>query len=81
MGSAFVVGVAGGTASGKTTVAERLAELLGDDHLALLRRQTLQRGDGAVAALRRDIVRTRHSVASSLRASVNQGTTPFTRAQ
>src|SRR5262245_37823964 len=37
MGSPFVVGVAGGTASGKTTVAERLAELLGEEHLALVK--------------------------------------------
>ncbi len=37
MGSPFVVGVAGGTASGKTTVADRLAELLGDEHLALVK--------------------------------------------
>jgi uridine kinase len=33
----FIVGVAGGTGSGKTTVAERLAELVGDDHLALVK--------------------------------------------
>jgi uridine kinase len=33
----FVVGVAGGTASGKTTVAERLARMLGERHLALLK--------------------------------------------
>ena len=33
----FVIGVAGGTASGKTTVAERLAGVTGEDHLSLLR--------------------------------------------
>jgi uridine kinase len=33
----FVIGVAGGSSSGKTTVAERLAELAGTAHLALLK--------------------------------------------
>jgi len=33
----FVIGVAGGTGSGKTTVAERLANLIGDGSLSLLR--------------------------------------------
>jgi uridine kinase len=33
----FLIGVAGGSSSGKTTVAERLAELAGTDHLALLK--------------------------------------------
>jgi len=33
----FIVGVAGGTGSGKTTVAERLAELVGEEHLALVK--------------------------------------------
>jgi uridine kinase len=33
----FVVGVAGGTGSGKTTVAERLAGLVGPDRLSLLK--------------------------------------------
>ena len=33
----FVLGVAGGSSSGKTTVAERLAGLIGEQHLALLR--------------------------------------------
>ena len=37
MGKPFVVGVAGGTASGKTTVAERLAGLLGESQLALVK--------------------------------------------
>lgn len=32
-----MIGVAGGTSSGKTTVAERLAELAGEDHLALIK--------------------------------------------
>ena len=31
----FLIGVAGGTCSGKSTVSERLAELVGPDHLAL----------------------------------------------
>lgn len=33
----FLIGVAGGTCSGKSTVAERLAELVGPDHLALIK--------------------------------------------
>jgi uridine kinase len=33
----FLIGVAGGSSSGKTTVSERLAELVGDEHLALLK--------------------------------------------
>jgi uridine kinase len=33
----FILGVAGGTCSGKTTVAERLAELVGEEHLALVK--------------------------------------------
>ena len=33
----FVIGVAGGTCSGKTTVAERLVDLVGTDRLALIR--------------------------------------------
>ena len=33
----FLIGVAGGSSSGKTTVAERLAELAGEEHLALLK--------------------------------------------
>jgi len=33
----FLIGVAGGSSSGKTTVAERLAELAGTRHLALLK--------------------------------------------
>jgi uridine kinase len=33
----FLIGVAGGSSSGKTTVAERLAELAGTTHLALLK--------------------------------------------
>jgi uridine kinase len=33
----FIIGVAGGTCSGKTTVSERLAELTGDEHLALIK--------------------------------------------
>ena len=33
----FLIGVAGGTCSGKTTVSERLAELTGPDHLALIK--------------------------------------------
>ena len=32
----FLIGVAGGTSSGKTTIAERLAELTGDDRLTLI---------------------------------------------
>jgi uridine kinase len=33
----FILGVAGGTCSGKTTVAERLVEIVGEDHLALIK--------------------------------------------
>lgn len=33
----FLIGVAGGTCSGKTTVSERLAELAGDEKLALIK--------------------------------------------
>ena len=33
----FLIGVAGGTCSGKTTVSEKLAELTGDEHLALIK--------------------------------------------
>ncbi|MCY7300567.1 MAG: uridine kinase [Ilumatobacteraceae bacterium] len=33
----FMIGVAGGTCSGKTTVSERLAELAGDGRLALIK--------------------------------------------
>ena len=33
----FLIGVAGGTCSGKTTVSERLAELAGAEHLALIK--------------------------------------------
>jgi uridine kinase len=33
----FFIGVAGGTCSGKTTIAERLAELMGEDNLALVK--------------------------------------------
>lgn len=37
MSRPFLIGVAGGTCSGKTTVSERLAELAGDDNLALIK--------------------------------------------
>jgi uridine kinase len=33
----FLIGVAGGTCSGKTTVSERLSELAGGEHLALIK--------------------------------------------
>ena len=33
----FVIGVAGGTCSGKTTVAERLVDVIGPDNLSLIR--------------------------------------------
>ncbi len=36
-GRPFFIGVAGGTCSGKTTVSERLAELTGESHLALIK--------------------------------------------
>ena len=37
MNRPFVIGVAGGTCSGKTTVAERLVDLVGTERLALIR--------------------------------------------
>src|SRR3954464_11936211 len=33
----FLIGVAGGTCSGKTTISEKLAELAGDEHVALIK--------------------------------------------
>lgn len=33
----YLIGVAGGTNSGKTTITDRLAELIGDEHLALIK--------------------------------------------
>lgn len=36
-GRPFVVGIAGGTCSGKTTVAERLATIIGPEYLSLIR--------------------------------------------
>ncbi len=33
----YLIGVAGGSSSGKTTVSERLAALAGEDHLALIK--------------------------------------------
>ena len=33
----FLIGVAGGTCSGKTTLSEKLAVLAGDEHLALIK--------------------------------------------
>ena len=33
----FVLGVAGGTCPGKTKLADRLSELMGDDELALIK--------------------------------------------
>ncbi len=33
----YLIGVAGGSNSGKTTIAERLAELMNDEHLSLIR--------------------------------------------
>ena len=42
-----MIGVAGGSSSGKTTIAERLAELTGEDHLSLIELDSyyLDRGD------------------------------------
>lgn len=37
VGRPFLIGVAGGSSSGKTTIAERLAELTGDDRVALIK--------------------------------------------
>ena len=42
----FVLGVAGGTGSGKTTVAEHLAEIMGAEHLALIRLDSYYRNQG-----------------------------------
>ncbi len=33
----FLIGVAGGTCSGKTTISEKLAELAGDEHVAVIK--------------------------------------------
>ena len=33
----YLIGVAGGSNSGKTTIAQRLAEIMGDEHLSLIR--------------------------------------------
>ena len=33
----FLIGVAGGTCSGKTTISEKLTELAGDEHVALIK--------------------------------------------
>jgi uridine kinase len=46
----FLIGVAGGTCSGKTTVSERLAELAGDTHLALIKLDSyyVDRADQAI---------------------------------
>lgn len=33
----FIIGVAGGTSSGKSTIAERLTEMVGPEHLGLIR--------------------------------------------
>jgi uridine kinase len=38
----FLIGVAGGTCAGKTVVCERLADLAGPDHLALIRLDSYQ---------------------------------------
>ena len=38
----FLIGVAGGTCAGKTLVCERLAEMAGEDHLALIRLDSYQ---------------------------------------
>lgn len=38
----FLIGVAGGTCAGKTLICERLAELAGDDQLALIRLDSYQ---------------------------------------
>jgi uridine kinase len=40
-----VLGVAGGTGSGKTTVADRLAEIMGAEHLALLKLDSYYRNE------------------------------------
>ena len=41
----FLIGVAGGTCSGKTTVSEKLAELAGGEHLALRATGATESGD------------------------------------
>ena len=33
----YLIGVAGGSNSGKTTIATRLAELMGSEHLSLIK--------------------------------------------
>lgn len=44
----FLIGVAGGSGSGKTTVAERLAGLIGDPSLALVRLDAYYRHSGGL---------------------------------
>ena len=47
-----MIGVAGGSSSGKTTISERLAELTGEDHLSLIELDSyyLDRGDEPIEA-------------------------------
>ena len=47
-----MIGVAGGSSSGKTTISERVAELTGEDHLSLIELDSyyLDRGDEPLAA-------------------------------
>ena len=47
-GKPFVVGVAGGTGSGKTTVAERLADLVGPESLSLVKLDAYYRDRAAL---------------------------------
>jgi uridine kinase len=50
----FLIGVAGGSSSGKTTAAERLAELAGEEHLALIKLDSyyVELGDRTLAERR-----------------------------
>jgi uridine kinase len=56
----FLVGVAGGTGSGKTTVAERLAEQIGPQQLALLRLDVYYRDHPALTHAQRATVNYDH---------------------
>jgi uridine kinase len=58
--SVFVIGVAGGTGSGKTTVAERLAELAGTSHVALLKLDMYYRDRNELPVAEREAINYDH---------------------
>jgi uridine kinase len=56
----FLLGVAGGSGSGKTTVAERLAELLGPSSITLIRLDSYYRDDPDLTLEQREAVNYDH---------------------